>query len=235
MTTLFEFQRRHPGDAVTVSRSGPYRKEVFPDGAAIEYGPIGMRMIEPPAYEPNEVRRLRLQYRRVSLEQAERALASFRHAGSALDQGGMVMQFSAPRWNDSFGPPPLDEHGEQTLAACVARLRVIVQLRKAALAREERTGKTHWAERELRDAEADLKAARQALARLERGERPESVWSHPLADSLGQRPEPMTAERVLARVKYLVRVRGERVVRLEKELLEEQPATPEREVHCATA
>jgi hypothetical protein len=213
---------------------GPYRKEMLPDGASIDYGPLGMRMMEPCAYDEHQVRRDRLLYRKVALEQAERALASFRHAGAALDQGGSVGQFSAPRWLDAFGPQPTDEHGQATLAAAVACLTKIVALRKAALAREERTGKTHWAERELRDAERDLRVAKQALARLESGESAEAVWRHPWGDVLGRPPAEMTREAALKRVRYQVDVRTKRVLWLEREL-EEQPATPEREVHCATA
>jgi hypothetical protein len=218
MTTLYDFQRRHPGDPVTVSRMGPYRKELLPDGAGIDYGPIGMRMMEPCAYDDHQVRRDRLLYRKAHLEQAERALRQFQHAGSALDQGGMVMQFSAPRWNDAFGPQPVDERGEATLAAAVATLVKIVAIRKAALAREERTGKTHWAEPMLRDAERDLRVAREALARLESGETAAAVWRHPWGDVLGRPPAEMTREAALKRVKYLVRVRGERVLWLEREL-----------------
>jgi hypothetical protein len=194
---------------------GPYRKELLPDGAGIDYGPIGMRMMEPCAYDGHQVRRDRLLYRKAHLEQAERALAAFRHAGAALDQGGSVMQFSAPRWNDAFGPQPVDEHGQATLAAAVARLTKIIALRKAALAREERTGKAHPLEWHLRLEESLLKAARAALRRLEAGDSPASVWDD---DYLSGRPDPLTRESAERRVRWLVQAREKRLRQLEDQL-----------------
>jgi hypothetical protein len=207
---------------------GPYRKEMLPDGASLDYGPLGLRMCEPCQYDANQVRRDRLTYRRAHLEQAESALRQFRHAGSALDQGATLMQFAAPRWDSGFGEPPVDEHGETTLPLIIARLVVVVKLRKAALAREEYSGKSHPAERELPHARAELKAAREMQRRLDSDASTESVWSYVLQHSLRPAPAEMTREAARSRVTYLLRIRGERVVRLEREL-QELPAPPEKE------
>jgi hypothetical protein len=133
-----DFEAAHGGKAFPVTDNRMTPILVCPDGRGWFHENGGGTTYREES-EPIKIAINRLSYCRVRLKQAQDALNAYGHERWAGAQNAAhTYHGGRQQWSrDLLGDPPLDEHGQLTLAECIRRCEFLVSCRRYKVARAE--------------------------------------------------------------------------------------------------